>query len=225
MLTPPTVAGPKSEPGDTTEAVDQRDRFSEWQLEKRAEVQFMNPPEVDKEGQFCVINPVYRFGGRNVTEMVEDGCWYQNAFKGSRGALLIGCGNGRAPRSYKIGDLYIENDELVLRHRISFGGSKGATTRLLLDLDEKDHLTKIGIAIGDKFRGSLHDYPAIVADDVAIMPADVENLPKTLKKPNWIPVNYDLSSDPRDDAFFQDPVRIVWFQFQEGGDKLVRIEN
>jgi hypothetical protein len=196
-------------------------QFNEWTEAKQISVDFLNPPEIDKDGLFCVINPEYQFTNRKVRENVEDGIWYSKALSGARGAILIGKGNGRPPWSYKIGELFIENDELQLRHRISFGGNKGVRTRLLLDLHELSQLTKIGIACDEIVPGSPWGYPTVNFDDAVITPDEVERIPLAAVKSNWVHVDINFSPVEA----FHEPVRVIWLQFQDEGKRIVRIDN
>lgn len=205
----------------TPKGADLVHQFSEWTEAKQISVDFLNPPKIDKEGLFCVINPEYQFANRKIRENVEDGIWYSQALDGARGAILIGKGNGRPPWSYKLGELFIENDELQLRHRISFGGNKGVRTRLLLDLHEAARISKIGIACGELVPGSPWGYPPVSFDDVTITPEEVEQIPLAVLKSNWVQV--DINFSPVET--FHEPVRVIWLQFQDDGKSIVRIQN
>lgn len=196
-------------------------QFSEWAKDKQIGVDFLNPPKVDNEGLFCVINPEYQFKGKKITEIVEDGTWYSNALAGARGAILIGKGNGRPPWSYVVGELFIEDNELQLRHRIAFGGNKGVRTRLLIDLEEKSVVSKIGIAMDEMVPGSPWGYPPISYDEKVITSEEVESTPLQTIKPNWIEL--DTNFDPT--KTFKEPVRVIWLQFQESGRKIIQISN
>lgn len=197
-------------------------QFQDWVKKVKAPVTFVNPPVPDKEGLFCVINPEYQFGGKKITEFVEDGYWYSHALTGPRGAILIGKGNGRPPWSYKIGELFIDDHgQLQFLQRVSFGGNKGVLTRMLLDLDEKSAVTKIGIAMDDLDSGTPWGYPPVVYGDVVITSEEVERLPLVPLKSNW--VQLDTNFNP--DETLQRPVRVIWLQFQDRGKKIVRIDN
>ena len=200
---------------------DQASQFIEWKHAKRASVDFLNPPKIDKEGLFCVINPEYIYNEKRLRWNVEDGTWYHQALAGARGAILIGKGNGRPPWPYIIGELFIENDQLQLRHRITCGGNKGVRTRLLVDLRESSQLTKIGIACGEMVRGSPWGYPSVWYDGLIIAPEEVERIPLTDLKPNWVQV--DINFSPVET--FHEPVRVIWLQFQDEGKSIVRIDN
>lgn len=224
----PKVSGnqPKQIPNGTQKiftpkGADLVHQFSEWTQANKISVDFLNPPEIDKEGLFCVINPEYQFANRTVIENVEDGIWYSQALAGARGAILIGKGNGRPPWSYKLGELFVVNDELQLRHRISFGGNKGVRTRLLLDLHEAPRISKIGIACDELVPGSPWGYPPVSFDEVTITPEEVEQIPLTVLKSNWVQV--DINFNPVET--FQEPVRVIWLQFQDEGKSIVRIQN
>ena len=196
-------------------------RFYNWVQELKSPVEFINPPTTDNEGLFCVINPEFKLFGKHTMEVVEDGYWYHHALKGGRGAILFGKGNGRPPWDYKIAEMYIENNELKLRHRISFGGNKGVRTRLLLDYAEKSTVSKIGVAMDEMVRGSPWGYPSVVADNLVISSDVIEKLPLVTKKPNWI----ELDTEFQVTETFIEPVRVVWLQFQDGGREIVRIDN
>lgn len=196
-------------------------QFARWKDEKQVAVDFLNPPNIDREGLVTVINPEYQFEGKRFTEVVEDGVWYHDALVSARGAILFGRGNGRSPWSYKIGELYVENDKLKLRHRISFGSNKGARTRLLIDLNDEPVVGKIGVAIEEMVPGSPWGYPGITVDELVITSEEVEQTPVVPLKPNWIQVDIDF----RPVETFRKPVRVIWLQFQDDGRRLVRIDN
>lgn len=196
-------------------------RFAVWIKQMQMPVQFLNPPKVDAEGLFCVMNPEYQLDGMKVIEVVEDGYWYHHAVTGAGRTILFGKGNGRPPWAHKVGDLSIENGELKLRHRISFGGNNGVRTRLLLDLNENSSVTKIGAAFDEMVPGSPWGYPTVVADEMVISPEEVEHLPLTNLKPNWMQMDTDFMAVET----FHEPVRVIWFQFQEEGKRIVRIDN
>lgn len=198
--------------------------FKIWTEEKKAAVDFLNPPEIFNDKEFFVLNPVYRYKGKTVTEIVENGYWYQNALKGARGALLIGRGNGRPPWSYKIAELYVEQDELKIETRLSFGGGQGTEVRMLLDLNETETLSKIGIAFGSLFVSPVSSrkfgYPGIYIDGTVIDGKEIESLPFVPLKDNWIVINHNLTPT----SFSAPTARVIWFQFLANGESR-RINN
>ncbi len=218
---PPLVV--QNQPGSAPFSKDSKlpARTYNWMKELKAPVDFLTPPVTDNEGLFCVINPEYKFLGKSTMEVVEDGYWYHHALNGGRGAILFGKGNGRPPWNYKVAEMFIENNELKLRHRVSFGGSKGVRTRLLLDLDESTLVSKIGIAMDEMVPGSPWNYPPIVFDEIVISSDEVEKLPLIPIKPNWA----ELDTEFKPTEIFLGPVRVIWLQFQLGGRKIVRIDN